>query len=167
MSHENIIAILSILISAIVAVTGFVIARQTEKLRAMREQLSEKKCKAYADAMMIFYSILKDSQLHRPTDNKAMMQKMIDTKKDIFMYGSDKVFRSFNKWLVVAFENNNKNPFDAFMEFVLEMRKDIFNGKTKQEATEFISKYIEDLKFECELEAIVFESEHGDWGCRD
>ena len=97
----------------------------------MREQLSEKKCKAYSDAMMLFYTILKDSKLHRPTDNKAMMQKMIDTKKDIFMYGSDKVFRAFNKWLVVAFENNNKSQFDAFMEFVLEMRKDIFNGKTK------------------------------------
>lgn len=131
MSHENIIAILSILISAIVAVTGFVIARQTEKLRAMREQLSEKKCNAYADALMMFYSILKDSKMHRSTDNKAMMQKMIDIKKDIFMYGSDKVFRAFNKWLVVAFENNNKTQFDAFMDFVLEMRKDIFNGKTK------------------------------------
>lgn len=131
MSHENIIAILSILISAIVAVTGFVIARQTEKLRAMREQLSEKKCNAYADALMMFYSILKDSKMHRSTDNKAMMQRMIDIKKDIFMYGSDKVFRAFNKWLVVAFENNNKTQFDAFMDFVLEMRKDIFNGKTK------------------------------------
>ena len=123
--------ILTVFVPAIVAVAGIVIAQQSEKLRAMREQLSEKKCKAYADAMMIFYSVLKDSQLHRPTDNKAMMQKMMDTKKDIFMYGSDKVFKSFNKWLVVAFENNNKNQFDAFMEFVLEMRKDIFNGKTK------------------------------------
>lgn len=131
MSQENIIAILSVLISAIVTVAGIVIARQSEKLRAMREQLSEKKCKAYADAMMLFYTILKDSKLHRPTDNKAMMLKMIDTKKDIFMYGSDKVFRAFNKWLVVAFENNSKSQLDAFMEFVLEMRKDIFNGKTK------------------------------------
>ena len=131
MSQENIIAILSVLISAIVTVAGIVIARQSEKLRAMREQLSEKKCQAYADAMMMFYSILKDSKLHRPTDNKAMMQKMIDTKKDIFMYGSDKVFRAFNKWLVVAFENNYKTQFGAFLEFVLEMRKDIFNGHTK------------------------------------
>lgn len=131
MSQENIIAILSVLISAIVTVAGIVIARQSEKLRAMREQLSEKKCNAYADAMMMFYSILKDSKLHRPTDNKAMMQKMIDTKKDIFMYGSDKVFRAFNKWLVVAYENNNKTRFDAFWEFVLEMRKDMFSGNTK------------------------------------
>ena len=131
MSQENIIALLSVLISAIVTVASIVIARQSEKLRAMREQLSEKKCQAYADAMMMFYSTLKDSKLHRPTDNKAMMQKMIDTKKDIFMYGSDKVFRAFNKWLVVAFENNNKTQFNAFLEFVLEMRKDMFYGKTK------------------------------------
>ena len=130
-SHENIVAILSVVISAIVAVAGIIIAQQSEKLRAMREQLSEKKCNAYADAMMMFYSILKDSKLHRPTDNKAMMQKMIDTKKDIFMYGSDEVFRAFNKWLVVAFENNNKTQFDAFLEFVLEMRKDMFYGNTK------------------------------------
>lgn len=131
MSQEIVIAILTVMIPAIVTVAGFIIVRQTEKLRAMREQLSEKKCNAYADAMMMFYSILKDSKLHRPTDNKAMMQKMIDTKKDIFMYGSDKVFRAFNKWLVVAYENNNKTQFDAFLEFVLEMRKDMFSGNTK------------------------------------
>ena len=47
------------------------------------------------------------------------------------MYGSDKVFRAFNKWLVVAYENNNKTQFDAFLEFVLEMRKDMFSGNTK------------------------------------
>ena len=131
LSKDLLITILTVFVPAIVAVAGIVIARQTEKLRAMREQLSEKKCNAYANAMMMFYSILKDSKLHRPTDNKAMMQKMIDTKKDIFMYGSDKVFKAFNKWLVVVFENNNKTQFDAFLEFVLEMRKDIFNGKTK------------------------------------
>lgn len=131
LSKDLLITILTVFVPAIVAVAGIIIARQSEKLRAMRVQLSEKKCNAYADAMMMFYSILKDSKLHRPTDNKAMMQKMIDTKKDIFMYGSDKVFRAFNKWLVVAFENNNKTQFDAFLEFVLEMRKDMFYGNTK------------------------------------
>lgn len=42
-----------------------------------------------------------------------------------------KCFRAFNKWLVVAFENNNKTQFNAFLEFVLEMRKDMFYGNTK------------------------------------
>lgn len=30
------------------------------------------------------------------------LMKMIDVKRDIFMYGSDKVFRSFNKWLLYS-----------------------------------------------------------------
>lgn len=37
MSHENIIALLSVVISAVVAIAGIIIARQTEKLRTMRD----------------------------------------------------------------------------------------------------------------------------------
>ena len=44
---------------------------------------------------------------------------------------------------------------------------DVFKGRTKQEATKFISTYKKDLELEYELEAIVLESKHGDWGCRD
>ena len=131
MSHENIIAILSILISAIVAVAGIIIAWQTEKLRTMREQLSEKKYNAYADAVKMFYSILKDAKTNRATNNKEMMDRMIDIKRDIFMYGSDKVFKAFNKWLLSTTNSNDKAQFAAFLDFVLEMRKDLCNNKTE------------------------------------
>lgn len=59
MSHENIIALLSILISAVVTVAGIIIAWQTEKLRTMREQLSENKnnAYAYAYAVKMYYSV--------------------------------------------------------------------------------------------------------------
>ena len=92
---DTFIALLTVLVPAIVAIAGTVIAWQMEKLRTMREQLSEKKYKAYADAVKMFYSILKDSKAHRSTNNEKMMEKMIDIKRDIFMYGSDKLeFRS-------------------------------------------------------------------------
>lgn len=77
MSQENLIALLSILISAIVAIAGFIIARQTEKLRTMREQLSQKKYNAYADAVKMFYSVLKDTKANRTTNNREMMDRMI------------------------------------------------------------------------------------------
>lgn len=83
-------------ISAIVALAGFIIARQIEKLRMMREQLSEKKYKAYADAVKVFYSVLKDAKAQRATKIDEMMGNMIDIKRDIVMYGSDKVFKAFN-----------------------------------------------------------------------
>ena len=131
MSHENIIAILSILISAIVTVAGIIIARQTEKLRTMREQLSEKKYNAYADAVRMFYSVLKDAKSNRAINNQEMMDRMIDIKRDIFMYGSDSVFKAFNKWLLSTSNSNDKAQFAAFLDFVLEMRKDLCNNKTK------------------------------------
>ena len=130
-SQENLTTILNVLVPAIVAVAGFIIAWQTEKLRTMREQLSEKKYNAYADAVKMFYSILKDAKANRATNNKEMMDRMIDIKRDIFMYGSDKVFKAFNKWLLSTTNSNDKAQFAAFLDFVLDMRKDLCNNKTK------------------------------------
>ena len=131
MSQDNIIALLSVLISAIVAIAGIIIAWQTEKLRTMREQLSEKKYSAYADAVKMFYSVLKDAKANRTTNNKEMMARMIDIKRDIFMYGSDKVFKAFNTWLLSTTNSSEKAQFATFLDFVLEMRKDLCNNKTK------------------------------------
>lgn len=131
MSQEILTTIFNVLVPAIVAVAGIIIAWQTEKLRTMREQLSEKKCNAYADAVKMFYSVLKDAKANRTTSNKEMMDRMIDIKRDIFMYGSDKVFKAFNKWLLSTMNNNDKAQFAAFLDFVLEIRKDLCNGKTK------------------------------------
>lgn len=136
MSHENIIAILSVVISAIVAVAGIIIAWQTEKLRKMREQLSEKKYTAYADAVKMFYTVLKDVNKNKATNNEVMTSKMIDMKRDILMYGSDKVFHAFNTWLLSTNKDNhnadkNKQQLTAFLDLVLEMRKDMCNNNTK------------------------------------
>jgi len=130
-SQENLTTILNVLVPAIVAVAGFIIAWQTEKLRTMREQLSQKKYNAYADAVKMFYSVLKDTKANRTTNNREMMDRMIDIKRDIFMYGSDKVFKAFNKWLLSTTNSNDKAQFAAFLDFVLEMRKDLCNNKTK------------------------------------
>lgn len=131
MSQEVLITILSVLIPAIVAVAGIVIAWQTEKLRTMREQLSEKKYNAYSDAVKMFYSILKDAKSNKTTDSDSMMLNMIDIKRDIFMYGSDSVFKAFNTWLLTVTKNDDKIQFAAFLDFVLEMRKDLCSNKTK------------------------------------
>lgn len=131
MSQEILTTIFNVLVPAIVAVAGIIIAWQTEKLRTMREQLSEKKYNAYADAVKMFYSVLKDAKANRTTNNGVMMDRMIDIKRDIFMYGSDKVFEAFNKWLLSTMNVNEKAQFAAFLDFVLEMRKDLCNNKTK------------------------------------
>ena len=59
------------------------------------------------------------------------MDRMIDIKRDILMYGSDDVFKAFNKWLIASNGVNVKGQLAAFLDFVLEMRKDLCNNKTK------------------------------------
>lgn len=130
MSYETITSILLGLLSAIVTIAGSVIFLQVEKLRSMREQLSERKYKAYADAVRMFYSVLKDSKLNKPTNSNERLQEMIEIKRDILMYGSDKVFKAFNKWLLSTVVPDSKIQLAAFLDFVLEMRKDLCNNKT-------------------------------------
>ena len=149
-SQDVVVAILTVMVPAIVAIASIIIAWQTEKLRTMREQLSEKKYIAYSDAIKMFYSILKDTKAQRPTNNEEMMGKMIDIKRDIFMYGSDKVFKSFNKWLLATKDNNDKVQLAAFLDFVLEMRKDLCNNKTKLTKHDILLNLIqneEEVKF--------------------
>jgi hypothetical protein len=59
------------------------------------------------------------------------MDRMIDIKRDILMYGSDDVFKAFNKWLIASNGVNVKGQLTDFLDFVLEMRKDLCNNKTK------------------------------------
>ena len=59
------------------------------------------------------------------------MDRMTDIKRDILMYGSDDVFKAFNKWLIASNGVNVKGQLTDFLDFVLEMRKDLCNNKTK------------------------------------
>lgn len=123
----DIFELLSVVLSALLIVLGWMYSRRTEEMKIMRSQLSERKHKAYADIIAAFYSVLKDSKNHQPTNMKVVQSKIMDAKRDIFMYGSDDVFLAFNNWLVNSAESNQ---FDYYLKFILSIRKDI-NGKTK------------------------------------
>ena len=124
---KEILELISIALSALLIVLGWLYSRRTEEVKIMRSQLSERKHKAYADIITTFYSVLKDTKNNKETSEKLIMSKMIDAKRDIFMYGSDEVFKAFNRWLVNA---SQPWQFDEFLKFILNIRKDIC-GKTK------------------------------------
>ena len=81
----------------------------------MENQLSDKKYKAYADVVSVFFGILKDTKNDKRVADKSIMDKMIDSKKDIFMYGSDAVFYAFNSFLT----KSSKAPRNNGSLFVL------------------------------------------------
>ena len=108
MSQQFLIGILTVTIPAIVTIAGIIIKKQSDDLRVMREQLAGKKYSAYADAVKMFYSLLVDSKTGRTIKNDTTFKKMAEMKRDIFMYGSDKVFLTFNKWLLTVNSDDSK-----------------------------------------------------------
>lgn len=148
---KEVLEILSVVLSALLIVLGWMYTRRTEELKIMRSQLSERKHKAYADLVATFYSVFKDNKNHEQTDMKAAMSKMIDAKRDIFMYGSDEVFRAFNKWLESA---SQPWQFDEFLKFILSIRKDIC-GKTKLTADDVLLNLTQDKEELKKFKAIM------------
>lgn len=127
------VAIVTTIVTALVTFMGFVISRKTEKIKIMESQLSEKKYKAYADAVDMFYSILKDAKTKgRAINEDRIREKVLSAKRDIFMYGSDNVFKAFNNWLVSSSNGDDGiYSMQLLTGFMIEIRKELCGGHTK------------------------------------
>lgn len=127
----TIITLLGIALPIVATIMGWIIARKTEEIKIMRTQLSDKKIAAYSSAVDMFYSILKDQKQNKRIDTNALLNKMLDAKKGIFLYGSDEVFKAFNDWLVHCNDSDAVNQMQYLLRFILLIRKDICGGKSR------------------------------------
>lgn len=148
---KDFLQFVSIILSALLVILGWLYKRRVEEMKILQSQLSERKHKAYADIITTFYSVLADVKKQQETDEQTVNMRMLESKRDIFMYGSDKVFRAFNNWLEKA---NTPMQFDAYLQFVLSIRKDIC-GKTKLKKDDILLNLIQDKqeleKFKAEM----------------
>lgn len=129
---DIILGICAILIPAIVAILGYVIHRKTERIKIMESQLSDKKYIAYAGIVEMFFKILKDTKRNNVSNNK-LAERMVDLKKDILLYGSDKVFYAYNRIFDVSTNHpeNLKLLIDAWLNLMLEIRQDMCGYSSK------------------------------------
>ena len=111
----------------------------------MENQLSDKKYKAYADVVSIFFGILKDTKSNKQVTNKSIIDKMIDSKRDIYMYGSDADFYAFNSFLTKSskYSNNQKEIMEAFLSFMLAIRQDMCGKKSKLSVRDILINLIQ------------------------
>ena len=138
--------LLSILLPIICTILGWIIYRKTERIKIMENQLSDKKYKAYADIVSVFFGVLKDTKNDKRVANKSIMDKIMDSKKDIFMYGSDTVFYAFNSFLTKSSKTpiNQNEIMGAFLSFMLTIRQDMCGKQSNLSIRDILINLMQD-----------------------
>ena len=138
--------LLPILLPVICTILGWIIHRKTERIKIMENQLSDKKYKAYADIASVFFGILKDTKNDKQVSNKSIMDKIMNSKKDIFMYGSDTVFYAFNSFLTKSSKTpiNQNEIMGAFLSFMLTIRQDMCGKQSKLSVRDILINLMQD-----------------------
>ncbi len=114
-----------------ITILGWIIHRKTERIKIIENQLSGKKYKAYADIVQLFYDMLQDIRNGNSFDKKEAEKRMMNSKRDILMYGSDKVFEAFNNYLCSSTNNNDPtSTIKYFLKLICEIRKDMCGKNT-------------------------------------
>jgi len=124
--------IISFTSAIIIAILSLLIQRKNDKIKIIENQLSLNKYKAYGELVAIFYDLLKNIKVNKKGHDEEHLLRLIDSKKDLFIYGSDEVFKKFTEWLVFTgkYKNNNRH-LKIFLDMLILIRKDMGNGSTK------------------------------------
>ncbi len=119
------------LIAAVALLAGYIIQRQNE----LRVRITEKKRDAYAEFLKDFtegaVAIMHDKKYDQIEFDR---QRML-ARNQLLLYASDKVIKAYDKWVKYTDENPGKGGDDSDVELfgrlLLEIRKDILEGKSK------------------------------------
>lgn len=128
---EMLVAVLMIIATGF----GFIIREQREKIKAIRNQLSDRKYKLYYEIYSVFFDLIKGQKGLKKKGEKDLVAKLIDTKKDLLIYAPDEIVQKFLEWN--RYISNNEGDIkhaSIFLELFILIRKDM--GQKKTEITE-------------------------------
>lgn len=126
---EILVAVMTIIAAGL----GFVIKEQFDKIRTIQNQLSDKKYKVYHEIYSVFFDLFKRQKgLQKKNDNTDLGARLIDIKKDLFIYAPDKIVRKFIEWN--GYINNHSGDIKhimIFLDLFVLIRKDMGMSKTE------------------------------------
>ena len=141
---EVIVTLVIALLSAACGVLGILLQRKTERMKIAERQLSERKSAIYADLAEFFYGALKGVKQNEPFDAVAAQETIYRLKREILVFGSDDVFRRLNDWLCsTGAEGNGSRQMLCFMELLLALRRDIYDGRTSVTKKEILTHLLQ------------------------
>lgn len=144
------------LVGAIVGFAVWYFQSRIDEIRRAREGLNDDRRKVYADLLEPFVRIF--AGVKNPKENQKALQQLlsVDYKRTAFEFsliGSDDVVKSFNNMMQHLYstdpsEGGTPDPgglLRLWGEFLLEIRKDVGDPKTKLTSTDMLRGQIRDI----------------------
>lgn len=120
------------------------IQHQKDKIKDIENLVSEKKYKLYSELIYIFFDIANGEKLGKKMTERDLLKRILDIKKDMFLYAPDEIFRMFTKWtLELNKENGAINQFKTYFQLIKLVRADMGQSKTKIELDDFMLFYMQ------------------------
>lgn len=130
---------------------------RTELRKILESYVSDKKYKAYYDAVNLVFTLIEESRQKKTVNSDERFHDLLKVKQDIFVYGSDEAFRSFTEYLCSCTPNSDGSAvFKPLLDFMLIVRREISGGKSSisiddimlnlMQSKEELRKYHEFLK---------------------
>lgn len=115
------------------------VQHQKDKIKDIESQLSERKYKLYSDLVYIIFDIMNGSKIGKPISEKDLVKRMLDIKRDMFLYAPDLIFKTFTEWtLALNNQNNATTHFKIYFKMMKLVRKDMGMSSTKIELKDFM-----------------------------
>lgn len=129
--QEWIVPILSSIVAIAVAVMTCRWQMRTELRKILESYVSDKKYKAYYDAVNLVFTLLEEGRQNKTVNSDARFHELLKVKQDLFVYGSDEAFRTFTAYLCSCTPNSDGSEvFKPLLDFMLIVRREISGGKS-------------------------------------
>jgi hypothetical protein len=123
MSEILFTSIVSIL-SSIIILLGVILKMYHDRYREIKLKLSDKKYQTYSEIITVLFDMINRQNGLSHISDDDILKRIMNIKRDVLLYGSDKVIRTFFKW-----EENQltKKRLLIWIELVVLVRKDMGN----------------------------------------
>jgi len=139
----EILAALTPVLVLLLGGVGWLYRHERERRAAVERQLSEDKYNAYIELIDIFFDAFKHAKKGKSFDAQSSMERMIDANKELVMYGSDEVVKTYFDWLASA--RSGTIDMELFGDVVIAIRRDMGNSKTELTSHDFLRMLLSDF----------------------
>ena len=89
------------------------VQHQKDKIKSIENQLSEKKFEIYSELVYIIFDTMHGEKIEKKMGNNELLKRILEIKKNMFLYASDNMFRAFTDWSLELQKPGN-NGVDHF-----------------------------------------------------